>query len=83
MTQTIAEWLEKRFEKFLAYYEGHHKAEMYSIHQLSNDFNQAKEMEKQQRQRTIEEVFEWLTKNNYVTDLKETLIDNFNKFKQL
>lgn len=26
---------------------------------------------------TIEEVFEWLTSNNYLTDLKETLIENF------
>jgi hypothetical protein len=48
MKETAVEWLEKRFEKFLAYYEGHHKAEMYSIHQLSNDFDQAKEMEKRQ-----------------------------------
>ena len=38
---------------------------------------QAKEMEKQEKQKTIEEVFEWLTKNNYVTDLKETLIEQF------
>jgi hypothetical protein len=30
-----------------------------------------------QQQQTIEEVFEWLTKNNYVTDLKETLIEQF------
>jgi hypothetical protein len=28
-------------------------------------------------QQTIEEVFEWLTINNYLTDLKETLIENF------
>jgi hypothetical protein len=30
-----------------------------------------------QQQQTIEEVFEWLTKNNYVTDLKETLIEQY------
>ncbi len=48
MEKTAVEWLEERFEKFLAYYEGHHKSEMYSIHQLSNDFDQAKEMEKEQ-----------------------------------
>jgi len=48
MEQTAVEWLEERFEKFLAYYEEHHKSEMYSIHQLSNDFEQAKQMEKEQ-----------------------------------
>ena len=32
---------------------------------------------KWQQQKTIEEVFEWLTTNNYLTDLKETLIKNF------
>jgi hypothetical protein len=32
---------------------------------------------KWQEQQTIEEVFEWLTTNNYLTDLKETLINNF------
>jgi hypothetical protein len=47
-TQTAVDWLEERFEKFIAYYEGHHKAENYSIHQLSNDFDQAKQMEKEQ-----------------------------------
>lgn len=45
--QTSVEWLEERFEKFLSYYEGHHKAEPYSIHQLSNDFEQAKQMERE------------------------------------
>jgi len=34
---------------------------------------------KWQEQQTIEEVFEWLTTNNYLTDLKETLIENFKK----
>jgi hypothetical protein len=29
------------------------------------------------KEKTIEEVFEWLTTNNYLTDLKETLINNF------
>ncbi len=32
---------------------------------------------KWQEQQTIEEVFEWLITNNYLTDLKETLIENF------
>jgi hypothetical protein len=32
---------------------------------------------KWQEQQVIEEVFEWLTTNNYLTDLKETLIENF------
>ena len=30
---------------------------------------------------TIEQVFEWLTTQNYVTDLKETMIENFKNFK--
>jgi hypothetical protein len=34
-------------------------------------------MAKWQQEKTIEEVFEWLTTNNYLTDLKETLINNF------
>ena len=37
---------------------------------------------KWQQQETIEEVFEWLNTNNYVTDLKETMIEDFNKFKK-
>ncbi len=36
---------------------------------------------KWQEQQTIEEIFEWLTTNNYLTDLKETMIKDFNKFK--
>jgi hypothetical protein len=32
---------------------------------------------KWQQERTIEEVFDYLTTNNYLTDLKETLIENF------
>jgi hypothetical protein len=37
---------------------------------------------KWQEQETIEEVFDWLTTNNYLTDLKETLIKDFNNFKK-
>lgn len=51
-------------------------AETFFNHKI-NLIEEAKRMEKQQRQKTIEEVFEWLTKNNYVTDLKETLIEQF------
>jgi hypothetical protein len=36
---------------------------------------------KLQEKQTIEEVFEWLTTKNYLTDLKETMIKDFNKFK--
>jgi len=36
---------------------------------------------KWQEQQTIEEVFEWLTTNDYLTDLKQTLIENFKKNK--
>jgi hypothetical protein len=50
-------------------------AERYSANELSQlgFINGAK----WQEQQTIEEVFEWLTTNNYLTDLKETLINNF------
>lgn len=36
---------------------------------------------KWQEDKTIEEVFEWLTTEDYLTDLKETLIKNFKEFK--
>lgn len=32
---------------------------------------------KWQQEQTIEEIFKWLTTNNYLTDLKETMINNF------
>jgi spore coat polysaccharide biosynthesis protein SpsF (cytidylyltransferase family) len=44
-----------------------------------NNYHHILEIEKQQKQQTIEEVFDWLTKNNYVTDLKETLIEQYKK----
>ena len=34
---------------------------------------------KWQQEETIKEVFEWLTTHNYLTDLKETLIEQFKK----
>lgn len=40
-------------------------------------YNKFLEGAKWQQEKTIEEVFEWLTTNNYLTDLKETLINNF------
>jgi hypothetical protein len=40
-------------------------------------YNKFLEGAKWQQERTIEEVFDWLTTNNYLTDLKETLIENF------
>ena len=43
MPQTAVEWLESKFQKFLLYYEGNHKAEPYTIQELSNDFEQAKQ----------------------------------------
>lgn len=48
MKQTAVQWLEDKFQKFLSYYEGNHKAEPYTIQELSNDFEQAKAMEKEQ-----------------------------------
>ena len=46
--QTALNWLEERFEKYLAWEEGHHKAEPYTLNQLSKDFEEAKAIEKQQ-----------------------------------
>ncbi len=55
------------------------------IHKPQNndygDYNSFIEGAKWQQEKTIEEVFEWLTTNNYLTDLKETMIKDFNKFK--
>ena len=48
---------------------------------LVNPLFSFKEGSKWQEKQTIEEVFEWLTTNNYLTDLKETMIKDFNKFK--
>jgi hypothetical protein len=45
-----------------------------SINGFINGYKLAKEQ-------TIDEVFEWLTTNNYLTDLKETLIKDFNNLK--
>ena len=47
--ETAIDWLESKFQKFLLYYEGNHKAEPYTIQELSNDFAQAKQMEREQR----------------------------------
>ncbi len=33
------------------------------------------------KENIIEDVFEWLTTQNYLTDLKKTLIENYNSFK--
>jgi hypothetical protein len=63
MKQTAVEWLESEMLK--------------PNLSMKDILEKAKEIEKQQKQKTIEEVFEWLTKNNYVTDLKETLIEQY------
>lgn len=69
MEQTAIDWFaQELYEKF----------EMNGDGKLFNElFIHYKEVEKQEKQKTIEEVFEWLTKNDYVTDLKETLIEQY------
>jgi hypothetical protein len=52
-------------------------AETFFRHKIAL-IEEAKKIEKRQ----IEYVFEWLTTNNYLTDLKETMIEDFNKFKK-
>jgi hypothetical protein len=46
--QTAVEWLEAEFDKYVAWYEGNHKAEEYTIEMLLEAFEKAKEMEKEQ-----------------------------------
>jgi spore coat polysaccharide biosynthesis protein SpsF (cytidylyltransferase family) len=55
---------------------------LFNVHSVEgrefiNNYHHILEIEKKQKQQTIDEVFEWLTKNNYVTDLKETLIEQY------
>jgi hypothetical protein len=68
MKESAVEWLENKIEDQR---ENGNTDLRTTLHYCQK----AKEIEKQQKQQTIEEVFEWLTKNNYVTDLKETLIE--------
>jgi hypothetical protein len=48
MTQTSVEWLEERFQMYLSWYEGHHSAKEYKLEDFAKDFQQAKEMHKQE-----------------------------------
>jgi len=45
---TSIEWLEERFQMYLSWYEGHHNAKKYTIEDFAKDFEQAKEMHKQE-----------------------------------
>ena len=74
MKQTAVEWL---YDNLKSHFE--HDGDLLEVVQFS--FEQAKEMEKLKQEQTIEEVFEWLTTQNYVTDLKETMIKDFKNFK--
>jgi hypothetical protein len=42
------EWLEERFQMYLSWYEGHHSAKEYRLEDFAKDFQQAKEMHKQE-----------------------------------
>jgi hypothetical protein len=72
MTETLEE---ARANSYIDFAKSNQEVEMYSF---VVGFNRGA---KWQEQQTIEEVFEWLTTNNYLTDLKETMIKDFNKFK--
>jgi hypothetical protein len=45
---TAVEWLEGELHKYIAYFEGNHKASIYSIYDLLNSFEKAKAMVRQQ-----------------------------------
>ena len=66
--QTALEQLESKFQKFLLYYEGNHKAEPYTIQELSNDFEQAKQMEREQRINAQMDMFNHINGMDYGTD---------------
>lgn len=67
MKKTTVEWLKMMYEKH---------------NNLSTvDFKIAKGIEADKKENIIEDVFEWITTQNYLTDLKETLIENYNNFK--
>lgn len=65
--QTAVEWLENKFQKFLLYYEGNHKAEPYTILELSNDFEQAKQIEREQIEQAYNDAIEAEKKADYFT----------------
>ena len=46
--QTAVEHIENAIQKYMAYYEGHYKAELFTIIELNEAVKEAKEMEKQQ-----------------------------------
>jgi hypothetical protein len=46
--QTAVEWLEERFDKYIAWRTGDHKATEYTYQDLVNDFDKARQMEKEQ-----------------------------------
>ena len=46
--QTAVEWLENAIDKYIAYVEGSHKAEPFTLTQLSEAVQQAKEMHKEE-----------------------------------
>lgn len=47
--QTAVQWLEAELGKYIAYFEGDHKASIYSIYDLLKSFEKAKKMEKEQK----------------------------------
>ena len=45
---TSIEWLEEKFQMYLSWHEGHHSAKEYKLEDFAKDFQQAKEMHKQE-----------------------------------
>ena len=46
--QTSVEHIENAIQKYMAYYEGHYKAELFTIIELNEAVKEAKEMHKQE-----------------------------------
>lgn len=46
--QTAVEWIEELFDKYMAWRTGDHKATEYTYQDLVNDFDKARQMEKEQ-----------------------------------
>jgi hypothetical protein len=45
--QTAVEWFQEKFDKYVRWCEGHHAASEYTLTDLYQDLQQAKEMEKE------------------------------------
>ena len=71
---TSIEWLEERFQMYLSWYEGHHSAKEYKLEDFAKDFQQAKEMHKQEIMDVFEEGYNRAAK--VIEDAVQRIIKN-------